>query len=76
MLDFAVLTAITVGLTQLIKGLIPSKWVPLTSVVLAVIMGSAYSLQQGAPIAEGLVMGLIAGLSANGLYDNVTKPLS
>jgi len=76
MLDFAVLTGITLGVTQLVKGFVPSKWVPLTSVVLAIAMGMGYSFQQHANLYEGLVMGLIAGLSANGLYDNVKKPLS
>jgi hypothetical protein len=76
MQDFAVLTGLVLGITQLIKGFIPSKWVPLTSVVLGVAMGMGYALQQNANIYEGLVMGLIASLSANGLYDNVTKPLA
>lgn len=76
MMEFTTLTALVLGITQLIKGYIPSKWVPLTSVVLGILMGMGYALKQSTNIYEGLVLGLIAALSANGLYDNVTKPLS
>ena len=71
MLDFSIVTGISGALTQLIKGFIPSKWVPLTGVVLGVGAGVLFGLSKGAPLLMSLVEGLIAGLVANGLYDNI-----
>lgn len=76
MIDFAVITGIVVGLTQLIKGLVPSTLVPLTSVVLAVLITGAWGASQGMPLIPSLIEGLISGLTANGLYDNVKVPLT
>jgi hypothetical protein len=75
MLDFAVLTGVTVALTQLIKPLMTSKWVPLTSVALAVGLSAVLGYSEGALLIPSLFQGLIAGLAANGLYDNVAAHL-
>ena len=76
MLDFSIVTAITVGLTQVTKGLIPSKFTPLLSVGVAVVLSVVWGLSQDAQLVPSLVSGLISGLSASGLYDVATKPLS
>lgn len=76
MLDFAVLSGVTVGVTQLIKGFLPSKWVPLASVLLAIGFACILGLSKGVPLVQSIVEGLIAGLVANGLYDNVKAHIS
>jgi hypothetical protein len=74
MLEFLTLTAIVVALTQLIKGYFPSKWVPLVSVALAIALSTWSGLSQHLELFPSVLDGLIAGLTANGFYDNVTKP--
>ena len=55
---------LTIALTQLIKGYVPEKFVPLVAVALGV--GVSLVIELSVPSA---VNGLIAGLVACGLYD-------
>lgn len=63
--------AIIVGLVQAIKGAtnMPARYAPLLSVSLGMLLGMAYFL--GGEVDSWLtavVLGIVAGLSASGLY--------
>lgn len=62
--------AIIMGLVKLAReqGL-PSKYAPLLSIALGVILGCAVAYQNHTDYVAGAVIGLVAGLSASGLYD-------
>lgn len=75
------LSAIVVGLVQIIKGLgLPSKWVPLIALVLGIaiaFVGRAFI--PGDSTSEIVLYGLIMGLSSMGLYSGgktITDQLS
>ena len=62
--------AIIMGLVKLAReqGL-PSKYAPLLSICLGIILGCAVAYQNSSDYVAGAVIGLVAGLSAAGLYD-------
>lgn len=73
MFDIALLIAVIVALTQLMKNFIPNKYLPGLSLVLGVITGIFYV--EG-DIKTQIMYGLMIGLSASGLFDQskiVTK---
>lgn len=76
MLDFTILTGVTVALTQILKGFIPSKFIALSSVGIAVVLGGVYGYMNGAEVVSSLWAGLIAGLTASGFYDAATHPFT
>ena len=65
MQDFATITALVLGLTEVAKTAgLPSKYAPLLAVVLGVICSGIFSSFS----KEGIFTGIIAALSAMGLY--------
>ncbi len=65
LLDEAAVAAVTIGLVQLLKKYINARFVPLSSVVIAVVL----ALVAGGPSLESGIKGIIIGLTASGLYD-------
>jgi len=64
--DIAIVPLI-VGLVELVKKLgLPSKFCPVVSVILGVIIGLVYISPND--IAQGVLVGVSLGLSAVGLY--------
>lgn len=64
-ITISIITAIIVGLIQIIKGLgINKKWSP----IIAIILGVIFVGIMGYNWSHILFMGIIAGLSAVGLY--------
>lgn len=73
MFDIALIIAVVVALTQLIKPLVSNKYLPLISLILGLIGGYFYI---DGLLHERIMYGLMIGLSANGLFDQskiVTK---
>lgn len=62
--------AIIMGLVKLarVEGL-PSQYAPLLSVALGILCGVAVAYVNGMNYLQGGIFGLVAGLSASGLYD-------
>ncbi len=52
-------------LTQVFKGIIPNRFIPLFPLVIGIVFGL---LTMGLSVESGLI-GLFAGLAAGGLYD-------
>jgi hypothetical protein len=73
MFDIALIIAIVVALTQLVKSFIPPKYLPLLSLVMGVVASIVYV---DGDIKTQIGYGLMIGLSASGLFDQskiVTK---
>ena len=73
LLTFASMVAITVGLTQVLKGFVTDeRYHPLFSVFTGAVIGvvNAAWITTDVTIAGGAVLGVIVGLSAAGLYDH------
>lgn len=76
MLTFAILTAITIGLVQVIKKsrMISTDRIPLTAVIVGIVLnllantGVIFASWSG--FGEMIVIGVVIGLSASGLFDN------
>lgn len=66
MIEIAAIIAVIVGLGQLAKMYLPSKFVPLMSLVLGVVAGVTLLDMS---VQEQIFTGIIIGLSASGLYD-------
>lgn len=68
MFDLAIIIAVVMSVTQLIKGLefIPKKYLPVISLLLGLVAGLFYV--DGA-VKEQIMYGLMIGLSASGLFD-------
>ena len=66
----ALLIPICVGIVQVIKGFVPSRLLPVSSVVIGV--GLAVLGQLGPEISQIILQGFVIGLSGVGLY-NVGK---
>lgn len=65
-----------VGLINLLKytGL-PSKFAPLMSLCLGVLVGVGIAFTQGDPMLQGVVTGVALGLISCGMYDVAKKAL-
>lgn len=59
----------TLIVTQLIKGYLPSKHIPLLAVMIGLILGLIYGFYYGQDIFAHAFQGLVYGASASGLYD-------
>lgn len=74
LLSFSTLTALTVGLTEVIKRVgMPDRFVPLTAVVVGivlVVLGGLTSLT-----SLSILAGIAIGLSAVGLYSGVKNTI-
>jgi len=65
------LIAVTGGLTWVAgQAGIPSKWLPLLSLVLGV---ATSALATWAITGDAILVGIVAGLMASGAYDNLAK---
>jgi hypothetical protein len=65
----ATATLVAVGVTQLLKPLIPdSRFWPLIALVVAVAWNAGVALVLGVAIGPLLLEGVLTGLAANGLY--------
>jgi hypothetical protein len=68
MIELGVIIAILVGLSQVGKQLgLPTKYVPLMNLILGVIAGM--TTVEAPTLQEKVIFGIMAGLSASGLYD-------
>lgn len=62
-------TAIIIGLAETIKRLgINKRYIPLVDIFLGVSLGVAVNLMEHKSIMDGILQGIIVGLSACGLY--------
>jgi hypothetical protein len=68
LLLIAAFTPIIVGLVALTKLYIDSRWAPLIAVTVGIILSIFFS---GLAISWAVLLGLLAGLSAAGLYSGV-----
>lgn len=66
-----VLTPIVVGLVEVLKQAkdIESRYAPLASLVIGLVLSVGSAVLLGQELATSVIVGLIAGLSASGLYD-------
>ena len=68
----ALLAGVFSALTQLVKGLLlteeAKRWIPLGTVFLCAIVGTLLAFYYGRDPVAGVVEGVVAGLSALGLY--------
>lgn len=71
------LTAVTMGLVQVIKPFLPDKdYSSLVSVLIGVIVSMFYAAVSGTPIARAGFDGVIVGLISCGAYDVATMGYS
>ncbi|WP_033829086.1 hypothetical protein [Bacillus andreraoultii] len=66
MIDYAVIVAIIVGLTEIIKRYLPSKFMPIVSLILGIVAGLFYV--EG-DLKMQIFVGIAMGLAASGLFD-------
>ena len=71
-INMAVLVALIMGVNQLVKQVVPAKFIPLLSVVLGLAAG-LFVLPYDGAVTNGVVNGLAMGLSACGVFDLVKK---
>jgi len=74
-MEITLIVAIVTGLTEVIKRIgLPSKFAPIMSISFGLAL--AFLNRQGLPIDVVITTGIIAGLSASGLYSGVKKTVS
>jgi len=74
-MQITLIVAIVTGLTEVIKRIgLPSKFAPIMSISFGLAL--AFLNRQGLPIDVVITTGIIAGLSASGLYSGVKKTVS
>lgn len=66
MFDIALIIAVVVALTQLVKNFISTKYLPLLSLVLGIVAAVVYV---DGDLKTQIGYGLMIGLSASGLFD-------
>lgn len=69
----AYLIPVISGVIEVVKRVLPDRFVPLASVVLGGVAG--YFFLEG-ELAEQILTGIVLGLSASGLYDVVKNPIT
>lgn len=60
---------ITLIITQLAKGYVPAKHLPLFAIIFGLVSGILYGVYYGQDLFTHGVQGLIYGASASGVYD-------
>ncbi len=71
-INFAVLSGITLGITELIKKIgIDTKWAPLISII----TGVGLAWLAGYKMPNFIFAGLVMGLTASGLYSGTKKTI-
>ena len=74
LLSFGTLTALTIGLTEVIKrGGMPDKFIPLTAVVVGIILVALGDIT--ALTTLSVISGVAVGLSAIGLFSGVKNTI-
>lgn len=71
---FIIMIPIISGITEVIKRFIPENLALKYTPVLSVVVAEGLSLLILGANRQGIVTGLIMGLSASGLYSTVTNP--
>ena len=73
-MDIAIIIAVVIGVTQLVKGLkiVPIRFLPLVSLIIGVAAGLLYG---DGDLKTNILVGIMVGLSASGLFDQ-TKILT
>ena len=71
-INMAVIVGLIMGINQLVKQVIPAKYIPILSVVLGLAAG-VFVLPYEGGVVTGIVNGLAMGLSACGVFDLVKK---
>lgn len=62
--------ALVIGLVKLVREVgLPSKFAPLASLVIGVLGGVGVAVTNDQTILYGVVLGIVFGLSASGIYD-------
>jgi len=68
MIETGILIAIIVGISQIVKTLgLKTKYIPLLNLILGIVL--TVFLTSHVSLQEGILQGLIIGLSASGLFD-------
>ena len=74
-MEITILIGIITGLTSVVKTIgLPSRFAPLMSIAFG--LGLAFLNRQGLPLDIIITTGIIAGLSASGLYSGVKKTVT
>ena len=60
---------LTMIITQLLKGYVPSKYVPFLAVLIGLLAGLGYGAYYGGDLFAQAFEGLVYGASSCGLYD-------
>lgn len=71
MFELAIIVAIITGLGQVAKQFVPTKFMPIVSLVFGVVAG--VTLVEGS-IQEQIFVGIAMGLAASGLFDIAKLP--
>lgn len=68
--------ALVMGLVKVFREVgLPSKFAPLASLVIGIILGLTIASETGQSCSAGVVIGIMLGLSSCGLYDVGKKSL-
>lgn len=63
-----------VGAVNLLKSLgLPGRWAAVFAVLIGAAIGAIAAVVQGTELPPGLLIGIVTGLSATGLYDVTAK---
>ena len=60
---------LTMIITQLLKGYVPTKYVPFLAVLIGLLAGLGYGAYYGGDLFAQAFNGLVYGASASGIYD-------
>ena len=60
---------LTMIITQLLKGYVPTEYVPFLAVLIGMLAGLGYGAYYGGDILVHAFNGLVYGASASGIYD-------
>lgn len=68
--------ALVMGLVKVFREVgLPSKFAPIVSVAIGIIIGICIALESGQNYVAGVVIGIMIGLSSCGMYDIGKKAL-
>jgi uncharacterized membrane protein len=71
LLEQGTLVAIIMATIQSVKSILPKKYLPAISWVIAGLIGMAFASFTGDSIATGFMYGIFAGMGGNGVYDQI-----
>jgi hypothetical protein len=67
MFEATVIVGIIIAISQFLKAYVPTKYIPVVTMILGVV-GGFFFMAHGST-QEAVMNGVLVGLSANGLYD-------